>query len=135
VKRTTWKGYTVTTNSKIDRHLARFVRRECANYDAHHRLCSNDQPCRVLNGEPCSYFERVVLGPPDYSYKLPGYDYRRLFNAYGRINTKLAGRAVVIRTCACGAVLQPRERVCEKCREQRRRATYRQAQQKRRLAG
>jgi len=118
--------------AKVDRHLSVFVKAECANWDTHYQCCADDKPCKVLCGQPCAYFERAVLGPPDYPYKLPGYDYRKLFDGYGQINPKLAARAVVIRKCECGASLQPRERVCEKCRAEKRRQAYRQHRQKRR---
>jgi len=115
---------------KNNGHLTRFVRTECANYDSHRKLCIDGKPCKVLAGQPCRHFERAVLGAPEHPYKLPGYDYRKLFEQYGRINPKLAGRGVVIRRCECGATLQPRERVCEKCRARKRRETYRESKRK-----
>ena len=116
--------------------LGTFVRNECANYDSHYGGCLFEDfggKCAVVDlGKPCRYFERAVLGPPDYPYKTAGYDWGRLFAAYGQINPTFAGRGVTVRRCECGAVLSTRERVCEKCREGRRKATYRAAQQKRR---
>ncbi len=115
--------------------LPRFIKDMCADYDKHYDVCADDQPCKVLNGKPCSYFERAVLGPPDYPYKVPGYDYRKLFEQYGKINPQLEAVAVVIRKCDCGRTLQPRERICEKCRDRRRRDTYRNSQRKHRQVG
>ena len=59
--------------------LLRFIKDECANYDKHYQECLSGGECKVLKGRPCGYFEKCVLGPPDYSYRLPGYDYSRLF--------------------------------------------------------
>ncbi len=110
--------------------LSSFVRSECANYDQHYGLCmeaaNQDQPCLVLAGKPCRYFERAVLGPPDYPYQTAGYDWPKLFEAYGQINLRLAGRAVAVRRCECGTALAKRERVCAKCRTRRRQDAYRQ---------
>ena len=117
--------------------LSSFIHKECANYDGHYGLCmdpaNEDQPCKVLAGQPCRHFERSVLGPPDYPYKTPGYDWSKLFAAYGEINLRFAGRGVTVRRCDCGTILSTRERVCAKCRERKRRETYRAS--KRRVRG
>ena len=111
--------------------LNHFVRTECANYRG--EGCVFDRPCLVLQGKPCTYFERAVLGPPDYPYKTAGYDWQKLFEQYGQINPHLAGRGVSVRRCECGAVLGVRERICEKCRLEHRRTANRLAQKKKRL--
>jgi len=98
--------------------LSHFIRNECANQCEH---------CQVLMGMPCRYFERAVLGPPDYPYKTPGYNWPRVFAAYGAINPAFAGRGVVVRRCECGEILRARERICSKCRARHRRETYRKA--------
>lgn len=95
--------------------LIRFLKSECANYDSHYDCClSADVSCNVLEGKRCKYFEKAVLGPSDYKYRLPGWDYTRLFAEY----TELTGaktKKIQQRKCKCGEVLQYRQRFCEKC--------------------
>ena len=110
--------------------LQRFVRRECADYDESQGACIHDKACSVLAGEPCAHFERAVLGPPDYPYRVPGYNYHKIFSEYGKINPAFAARGVSVRRCECGAILQPRQRVCEKCRDRKRRETYRESKRR-----
>ena len=62
--------------------LARFLKDNCASYDKHYQSCLFADSCRVFDGQRCGYFEKCVLGPPDYKYKLPGYDYAKLFAQY-----------------------------------------------------
>lgn len=122
---------------KIDKHLGKFVKSECANWDEHYKCCSDDQPCRVLMGNPCSYFERAVLGPPAYPYRLPGYDYEKMFFAYGLISPRTTPASKLkVRTCPdCGEVLSSRRRYCRKCSRNRAKTTRRQwAAKKRKTA-
>ena len=37
---------------------------------------------RAEYGQRCGYFEKCLLGTRDYKYKLPGYDYAKLFAQY-----------------------------------------------------
>ncbi|MHC4072529.1 MAG: hypothetical protein ACYTGS_10930, partial [Planctomycetota bacterium] len=67
---------------KESKGLRVFVRDECANYSKHRETCLFTDSCKVMSGQRCSYFERAVLGPPDYKYRLPGYDYQKLFAQY-----------------------------------------------------
>ncbi len=70
---------------KQSKGLTVFVRDECANYNKHDEACLFDESCKVIAGERCDYFERAVLGPPDYKSRLPDYDYQKLFaKARGR---------------------------------------------------
>jgi len=120
----------VRNSAKTDQSaLNHFVRTECANYRGDG--CVYDQPCKVIQGKPCTYFERAVLGPPDYPYKTAGYDWHKLFEQYGQINPHLAGRGVTVRRCECGQVLGVRERICEKCRTRNRQSAYREYRQRR----
>jgi hypothetical protein len=113
--------------------LIRFIKDECANYDAHYGICLlNDKPCMVLAGTRCGYFERCVLGPPDYPYRLPGYDYAKLFAQYAE-QTKANIGKVKQRKCDCGEPLRMRERYCRKCREHKRRESYRNSKKQKRL--
>jgi len=113
--------------------LVRFVKDECANYDKHYQECMSGKTCKVLNGERCGYFEKVVLGPPDYKYKLPGYDYAKLFAQYAE-QTGAESQRVKVRRCACGTPLRHRQRYCERCTKIRARAANRQRQKKHRLS-
>ncbi len=119
---------------KIDKHLGKFVKAECANWDDHYKCCCDDWPCRVLMGKPCRHFERAVLGPPDYPYRLPGYDYEKLFFAYRLIAPQAAGpRKLKVRTCPdCGEVLAPRRRYCDKCRRKHEKTARRDCEARRR---
>ena len=110
--------------------LTKFVKDECANYDKHYQQCVWDKPCKVLAGKQCSYFERAVLGPPNYKFQLPGYDYKRLFTQYAE-QTNTETQVVEQRRCGCGEPLKPRHRYCEKCTEKRRKQAYREYNRKR----
>ena len=107
--------------------LNSFVKGECANYDNYHKICVYGYACKVLKGERCAYFEKAVLGPPDYKFRSPGYDYDKIFEQYAQINTRYIGKLhkVNVRKCDCGESLEPRRRYCEKCQIKRRRKTYR----------
>lgn len=109
--------------------LMSFVKDECANFGKHYQLCADDKPCRVLAGERCGYFERRVLGPPNYKYKLPDYDYQKLFAQYAE-QTKAENQIVEQRLCGCGNPLKLRQRYCETCRRNRRQKTKRENQQR-----
>ena len=67
---------------KQSKGLQLFLRDECANYDKHTEACLIPDCCKVLEGQRCDYFEHAVLGPPDYKFRLPGYDYQKLFAQY-----------------------------------------------------
>lgn len=112
--------------------LTRFVKDECANYNGHYQTCIDDKPCKVLAGEQCGYFEKVVLCPPDYKYKLPGYDYAKLFAQYAE-QTKTKSKVVQQRRCSCGNPLRLRQRFCERCAKIRAKEANCQRQKKYRL--
>jgi len=110
--------------------LTRFVKNECANFDRYYQSCVEGTPCKVLAGEQCGYFERSVLGPVDYKFRLPNYDYQKLFAQYAD-QTGKASEAVSQRLCECGKNLRPRQRLCDSCSEKRRRDAYRKYNRKR----
>lgn len=112
--------------------LTRFVKDECANFDKHYQTCLDDKPCKVLAGERCGYFEKTVLGPPDYKYKLPNYDYAKLFAQYAEQTGAETG-TVKQRRCSCGNPLKLRQRFCERCAKIRAKVSNRQRQKKHRL--
>ncbi|MHC4479067.1 MAG: hypothetical protein ACYTEL_25865 [Planctomycetota bacterium] len=119
--------------------LVSFAKKECANWLSERKCCVgtrddkyfNDHgTCRIAEGKPCRYFEQSVLGPPDYKFRLPGYDYEALFRQYSKINPVYRGEQVVVRRCECGAELQPRRRFCNSCRQKREREANRNRQKR-----
>lgn len=112
---------------KTTTSLTTFIKDQCANYMEHYDNCVlDDEPCDVLCGKQCGYFERYVRGPADYPYRIPGYDYAKLFAEYAEITKTPVGK-VAQRRCECGEPLTLRQRVCTKCRIQRRRESYRES--------
>jgi hypothetical protein len=109
--------------------LQRFVRDECSNFDGYYQVCLDDEPCRVLAGERCGHFEQRVLGPPDYKYKLPGYDYAKLFAQYAE-QTETKAQVVEQRHCECGNPLKLRQRFCDNCSQKRRQETQKESQRR-----
>lgn len=128
---------------KIKAGLKGFVKRWCANItDSGGCLlcrtacgkepdqctfCTDDTygQCKILEGKPCLYFERCVLGRPDYRFPLLHCDYPRLFRQYGELNRRFRAVDVTIRLCDCGEPLSPRRKVCDKCQIRNRRKSYR----------
>ncbi|MFC1781246.1 hypothetical protein ACFLZ8_03185 [Planctomycetota bacterium] len=115
----------------ISKSLNVFVRNECANYEKYYEKCLFNDFCKVMNGRRCGYLEHAVLGLPDYPYRLPGYDYTKLFAQYAeQTNTKK--QTVNQRLCECGSPLIYRRRYCEKCTKIRSRAAARERKRKQR---
>jgi len=107
-----------------DSTITTFLKDNCANYDRYYQSCLFADSCKVFDGQRCGYFERYVLGPPDYKFKLPGYDYAKLFAQYAEL-TKTKKQAVKVRRCDCGEPVGYRQRLCEKCMGLKRRDSYR----------
>ena len=118
---------------KQTKGLTAFLRDECANYDKHREACLFADSCKVMSGQRCSYFERAVLGPPDYPYKLPGYDYAKLFAQYAE-QTGADTQKVKQRRCDCGTPLRHRQRHCDSCARIRAKDANRRRQRKHRLS-
>jgi hypothetical protein len=112
--------------------LTKFIKDECANYNKHYQECLSGDECKVLSGERCGYFEKSVLGPLDYPYRLPGYDYSKLFAQYAD-RTGAKKRKVKVRRCDCGSPLRQRQRYCDSCAKMRAKAANRERQRKHRL--
>ena len=110
--------------------LTRFVKQECANFDRHHQTCIEGMPCKVLGGEWCGYFEKAVLGPPDYKFRLPNWNYAKLFGEYDDL-TGRSSEVVTQRLCTCGENVKLRQRFCADCSEERRKTTNRKYNRKR----
>jgi hypothetical protein len=113
--------------------LREFIRDECANYDKHDETCLFGDSCKIMDGQRCDYFEKAVLGPPDYRLKLPDYDYQKLFAQYAE-QTKAEKQQVNVRRCGCGTPLRHRQRFCDECTLKRRRKTKRVSQKAWRMA-
>ena len=113
--------------------LREFVKDECANYGKPDEACLFGDSCKVMDGQRCDYFEKAVLGPPDYKCKLPDYDYQKLFAQYAE-QTKAERQRVNVRRCECGTPLRHRQRYCEGCTLKRRRKTKRVSQKAWRMA-
>ncbi len=109
-----------------------FLKDNCANYDRHYQKCLFADTCRVFDGQRCGYFEKCVLGPLDYKYKLPGYDYSKLFAQYSEL-TGAQTQRVKVRRCGCGAVLNLRQRFCGSCAKKRAKESNRKFYQQNRL--
>lgn len=110
-------------------YIERFIKDECANYDKHYRACLGDNTCEALDGQRCGYFEKAVLGPPDYKYRLPGYEYQKLFAQYAQL-TGSKKQQVKQRRCECGAPLKFRHRFCDDCAQKRAKKASRARQSK-----
>ena len=119
-------------------NLVDFLKENCANY-SHTECHSFGGLCHVLEGKRCEYFENKVLGPPDYKYRLPGYDYARLYAEYARL-TKSKKVQFKQRLCPgfepgfkCGRPLLYRRQLCDDCRRKRMQKANRERQRKFRL--
>ena len=114
--------------SKKEKDLTRFIKDNCANWDNHYQSCLFADSCKVFDGQRCGYFEKAVLGPPDYKYKIAGYDYAKLFAQYAE-QTGARKQKVKVRRCACGAALTKlRQKLCDRCKKKNRKKTKREYQ-------
>jgi len=114
---------------QVKAKLSGFVKDNCCNFDRHYQTCIDDAPCKVLSGKRCGYFEKCVLGPADYRYRLPDCDYGKLFAQYAE-QTGTESQTVEQRLCACGAPLRLRQRFCDDCTRKRRQKAQREFQRK-----
>ena len=113
--------------------LKSFIAAECCNHhngDGCHgqtlwepyRIWNKSGKCLVLKGEPCWFFRETLL---KIATQRGLYD--ELLPAYKKIDPKLIQSE---RTCECGTVLPSKRRLCDKCAEKKRKATYRAAYHK-----
>lgn len=119
--------------TKRDKTLIGFLKDNCCNYDRHYQSCLFADSCRVLDGKRCGYFEKAVLGPTDYKYKIPGYDYAKLFAQYAE-QTGAQKQRVEVRRCECGEPLLRRQRYCPRCSKIKARKANRERVRKHRLS-
>jgi hypothetical protein len=115
-----------------------------------------------MQGLPCAYFERRVIGPPDYPqrYRPKGYDYaqiakeykpialkRKYFNSireYEKWHTqgwgqgytaKTTPKIVKLNTCnRCNKTIGPRRRYCDECKALKARESNRERARRFRLS-
>ena len=80
---------------------------ECCNYSAGACIVRDGKRCVVLDGKRCGWFEKAV-----------------------RPAGRLSGRVCA----ACGGDVPNRRRYCERCRKARRRASFREAQRRKRVS-
>ncbi len=106
--------------------IGNLVRGECANWVSGICVRRADATCILLETptQRCDYFECAVLplGDADLRrryYKRYGIDYDWREENPGRVCPD------------CGAELPPRKKVCKKCQRERRRATFRKANDRR----
>lgn len=117
-----YKGVMIKRETK----LIRFIKDECANFDKHYQKCHYAAKCKVLNGVRCSYFERnVLITNPDYKFRPPGYDYSKLFAEYATLTKTKTGKVKQRKCNYCSEPVGYRQRLCRKCREFKRRNSYR----------
>jgi hypothetical protein len=115
---------------KIFMGLMMFVKNECANYYDEVGCVIRDVRCLLSEGNRCEYFEKSVLGKPDYPYRQKGYNFSKLFDQYAAINSNYLTKQVKVRKCRCGETLRPRQRVCQRCAEMNRKLSYRESKRK-----
>ncbi len=118
------------TTKPTMRKLAAFARKHCANWDTAQRRCIVNDECLLNQGKACHYFQRSVwpICDPAYRWATETKAHPELVGEY-RILYGKAGHQDA-RRCACGAVLQPRLRVCDKCKQRNRRTAYRRYKDK-----
>ena len=101
----------------------------CANFDHYYGGCLFSDTCLVQEGKRCGYFEKCVL-PTAEDIGLKALVYS-LYRRHVAIEDDYLLDAGEIRRCPdCGAELKPRQRYCDKCRDERRRDSYRRRRQK-----
>jgi len=92
----------------------------CANFDHRYGGCLYADFCLVQDDKRCNYFEQAVL-PTAIDLGLLG----EITTAYRR-HMGLEEKNLSGRKCPeCGAILKPRRRFCDDCRERRNRESKR----------
>ena len=102
------------------------VRGECSNYDRPLVGCMftvrgkwAEGECAVDLGVRCQHFEGAVLPLVDRKPQYAGArnEYMDMTSSEGGADIMLAPER--LRSCACGAPLAPRKRLCDTCRRER----------------
>lgn len=108
--------------------LYSIAKNHCGNNDGGKCLLKGD--CLIGNGKPCRYFKDAVWKAFD-----PAYPHSREHNIY-QANIKefqlVYGltKPQDVRVCGCGEVLRKRQRLCDKCADKNRKASYRASKAK-----
>ncbi|HBG28205.1 MAG: hypothetical protein A2Y10_19705 [Planctomycetes bacterium GWF2_41_51] len=101
----------------------------CANYDRDRGGCIFGNKCKVESCERCSYFERAVLPTAaQLGFENILTDYTKKTNFQ-----YMPAKANQARICSCGQALKPRQRLCRKCAENRRKQAYRDYRKRRKI--
>lgn len=97
-----------------------FIKNNCANYDIHYGGCLFAKTCKAIDKTRCSYLEQKVLpAKPE------------MLDVYMKhIGQVIALKIKSVRYCGCGEHIKPRQRMCKKCSEKRRKDTYRKTRDK-----
>ena len=102
----------------------------CANYDRHYGGCLFAKDCKVEKGQRCGYFEQAAL-PTAGQLK----DGNKVIDEYQRVCgfMRPIGISVIkAKFCQCGNTISAGRRLCDKCKEKKRKKTYRESQRKHR---
>ena len=128
--------------SKSGNALTAFVKKYCACYCDTENLCIGEHrtgTCLIMQGMPCGYFKKAVfpICDPNYKFATEPEKYDKLSKLYIAIEQKVDGSASKnIRICpgingkSCKVPLLPRRRLCDKCRDRKRRDDYRKHRRK-----
>lgn len=137
----------------------KFIKKECANWvldsNTNEEYClscdhgeaepfNDSYECWVMQGEYCPYFEKSVLGPPDYPYPPQGHNIQQVRRQYLPIAKKRkyfhsiaeyenwwqkgwgkAGQRAGNICNDCDIEIPSRKRYCESCRVGKNRASKR----------
>ena len=101
----------------------------CANFDHYYGGCLFSDTCLVQEGKRCGYFEKAVL-PTAADIGLKEHIYSQYQKHVGIAGVGQFDSGNIRRCPECGAELKPRQRYCDKCRDERRRDSYRRRRQK-----
>lgn len=119
---------------KASNVLTAFAKRHCTYWDKTAKECLMCGTCMLQLSQPCRHFEESVfpLCNPSYKYVYTREvnKYPQLLAQYRKINPNILVEDTEVRRCGCGAALKRRQRLCEKCRERKRRKTKREYQRK-----
>jgi len=100
----------------------------CANLDRSYGGCLFAESCKVMDGFRCEYFEQAVLPTAR--------DIGRYAEMLQQYKNQTSGSYDPVidepqqRLCGCGQPLAKRRRICDKCRDKRRKQTYRRNRKK-----
>ncbi|OHB51929.1 MAG: hypothetical protein A2Y12_05030 [Planctomycetes bacterium GWF2_42_9] len=104
-------------------HCACWKDKMCLGVDVWNKAFNNSRLCWIFEKKACPYFQRCVL--PIAHQKGT---YTKLARLYSLLDQSFAKTEV--RRCGCGAELQRRRRLCDKCARRHRQDTYRNIRHK-----